>query len=359
MKEVYSVKEAEVIERIPEALAKALQDVPLAKIDDIAREVTTGDGMRADLLIRVQILGRQRTLVFDVKASGQPKPARDSIAQLARITLGSVGREAYPVFAAPYVSDATAALLKDSEIGYLDLAGNCRLAFRDAYVEKTCASAPKERRGEPSLFSPKASRVLRVLLNEPKRDWQVQQLAKAAEVSIGLTSRIKTELVEREWVTVAASGVRLVQPETALRAWAEAYDYRQNRLFEYYSPDTLGDAETAIAEWCRESGIKYALTGFSGARLSSPRVRYNRATIYVQSKIDSVAMNTRLKPVDSGGNVVLLKPFDDGVFEGVETRYGLQTVSPAQLYADLRSIAGRGDEAAEEILERELRPSWQ
>jgi hypothetical protein len=359
VKEVFSVKEVDVIERIPEALARALQNVPLARIDDVSRDATTDDGARADLVIRVRALGLQRTLVFDVKASGQPKPARDSITQLARIARGSVWGEVYPVFAAPYVSEAAATLLRNSGIGYLDLAGNCRLAFPDAYLEKTCASAPREPRGAPSLFSPKASRILRVLLNEPQREWQVQQLAKVAEVSIGLASRIKTELEEREWVSIAANGVRLAQPEAALRAWSDAYDYRQNRLFEYYSPDAPGDSEAAIAEWCRENGVEYALTGFSGARLSSPRVRYNRATIYVRSRIDSVATNTRLKPVDSGGNVILLKPFDDGVFAGAETRYGLRTVSPAQLYADLRSIAGRGDEAAEEILERELRPSWQ
>jgi hypothetical protein len=177
-------------------------------------------------------------------------------------------------------------------------------------------------------------------------------------VSIGLASRMKRQLEDREWIAVGQSGVRVTQPEAMLLAWAAVYTYKQNQVGEYYTLDALGDAETAIADWCRENEVEYALTGFSGARLSSPRVRYNRASVYVRSSIDSLALNTRLKPVDTGGNVLLLKPYDDGVFNGSRFQYGVQTVSPVQLYLDLRSMAGRGEEAAEEVLTRELRPSW-
>jgi hypothetical protein len=71
-----------------------------------------------------------------------------------------------------------------------------------------------------------------------------------------------------------------------------------------------------------------------------------------------LALNTQLKPVDSGGNVLILKPYDEGVFSGARTTYDLRSVSPVQLFLDVRSMAGRGEEAAEEILVRELRPSW-
>ncbi|MCE5190194.1 MAG: type IV toxin-antitoxin system AbiEi family antitoxin [Actinomycetia bacterium] len=103
--------------------------------------------------------------------------------------------------------------------------------------------------------------------------------------------------------------------------------------------------------------MSYALKGFSGARLSSPRVRW--VSIYASSRVDSLALNTQLKPVDSGGNVLILKPYDEGVFNGSQVRYDLRAVSPVQLYLDVKSMAGRGEEAAEEILVRELRPSWQ
>ncbi len=353
------MKESELIEMLPDALQACLINVPMTSIDSIERDVALADGMSADLVVRLGVLGRQQTMIVEAKGSGQPKRAREAADQLNRLMSGPTSKGAYPVFAAPFISEASAAICRDSQIGYFDLAGNCRFAFDNLYVERSSSQNPyKEKRSEAPLFSPKSSRILRVLLNEPRRTWQVQQLSKTADVSIGLASKIKNQLEEREWIVAGEGGFRLAQPEKVLEAWADAYSYKQNGVFEYYTLDSVGDAELAVAEWCRESEVDYALTGFSGARLSSPRVRYNRASIYVSSRIDNVALNTRLKPVESGGNVILLRPYDDGVLAGAQFLYGMQTVSPVQLYLDLRSMSGRGEEAAEEILVRELRPSW-
>jgi hypothetical protein len=358
VKEAFPVKEPEIVERLPEALQACLDGVPKTTIESLERGTGAGDAT-ADLVVRMRLLGRARTLVIEAKASGQPKSARGAIDQLRRLLLDERFRDAYPVFAAPYVSETARSICREAECGYFDLAGNCRFSLDGVYIERASGPNPfKESRGEPSVFSPKSSRILRLLLNEPRREWQVQQLSQVARVSIGLASRIKTQLEQREWITTGEGGVRLAQPEAILQAWATAYDYKQNRVFQYYTLDEIGQAETSIAEWCRESGVAYALTGFSGARLLAPRVRYNRATIYVSSRIDSVADGAQLKPVDTGANVLLLQPFDDGIYDGADDRYGLRTVSAVQLYLDLRSMPGRGEEAAQEILERELRPSW-
>jgi hypothetical protein len=359
VKEAEVVKERELIEQLPAALGACLSSMPDTKIEGTEREVRLSGGMMADLVVKLRILGRERTMVVEAKASGQPKQARAAADQLKRLVLDDSLKGAYPVFVAPFVSETSGAICRESEIGYFDLAGNCRFALDGIYLEKTSPENPyKEKRSDAPLFSPKSSRILRVLLNEPKRKWQVQQLAQAAEVSIGLASKVKRQLEEREWVATEEGGVRLTSPEEALRAWADTYTYKRNQVFEYYSLEGASDVETAVSDWCRESDVTYAMTGFSGARLSSPRVRYNRASIYVASRIDSVAANTGLKPVDTGGNVLLLGPYDEGVFQGARSLYGMRAVSPVQLYLDLRSMAGRGEEAAEEILVRELRPSW-
>ncbi|MDZ4168490.1 MAG: type IV toxin-antitoxin system AbiEi family antitoxin [Coriobacteriia bacterium] len=333
--------------------------MPKTSIKSVEREVIYPDGMSADLVVRLSVLGRERTLLFKTSAVGQPKRAREAVDHLSRLMLAQATRDAYPVFAAPFISDVSAAICRESGVGFFDLAGNCWLSLEDVYVERISPQNPyREKRDTVALFTPKSSRVLRTLLNEPKRTWQVQQLSKTAEVSIGLVSKIKRALEEREWIATGSGVIELVEPEAMLLAWADAYSYKQNRVSEFYSLESVADAEVAVAAWCRESGVPYALTGFSGARLSSPRVRYNRASIYVPSGVDSLALNTQLKSVDSGGNVLLLKPYDEGVFSGSQTRYDLRTVSPIQLFLDVRSMAGRGEEAAEELLIRELRPSW-
>lgn len=354
------MKEVELLESLPSALESCLRNVPKTSIKSVKREVSYPNGMIADLVVSLRVLGQERTLVVEAKATGQPKRAREAVDQLSRLMLTQTTRSAYPVFAAPFISDISAAICRESNVGFFDLAGNCWLSFEDAYIERVSPQNPyKEKRDSVALFSPKSSRVLRTLLNEPKRKWQVQQLSKTADVSIGLVSKIKRALEDREWIAAGPDGIELIEPEAMLLAWADVYSYKQNEVSEFYSLESAADAEGAVAAWCRESGVQYALTGFSGARLSSPRVRYNRASIYVSSRVDSLALNTQLKPVDSGGNVLILKPYDEGVFNGSQARYDLRTVSPIQLYLDVKSMAGRGEEAAEEILVRELRPSWQ
>jgi hypothetical protein len=79
---------------------------------------------------------------------------------------------------------------------------------------------------------------------------------------------------------------------------------------------------------------------------------------YVEDEIDELAENLEIKLVDSGANVMLLKPYDEGVFYGVETKDGSVIVSPIQIYLDLCGIRGRGEEAAEALLDRVIRKTW-
>jgi hypothetical protein len=65
-----------------------------------------------------------------------------------------------------------------------------------------------------------------------------------------------------------------------------------------------------------------------------------------------------LKEVPSGANVTLLEPYDGGVFYGITEYEGLKVVSGVQLYLDLKNYKGRGEEAAQIIYEKALRPTW-
>ncbi len=52
--------------------------------------------------------------------------------------------DAYGVFMAPYVSPKTAEICTKEGVGYIDLAGNCRLSFDGVFIE---------RQGIPNPFS--------------------------------------------------------------------------------------------------------------------------------------------------------------------------------------------------------------
>jgi len=86
-------------------------------------------------------------------------------------------------------------------------------------------------------------------------------------------------------------------------------------------------------------------------------VRYNRAAAYVAGDLSTVTVAAQLKPVDSGPNILLLTPYDEGVFYAASSIGGLMTASPVQVYLDVIGSRARGQEAAEAI-RRELEAKW-
>jgi hypothetical protein len=65
-----------------------------------------------------------------------------------------------------------------------------------------------------------------------------------------------------------------------------------------------------------------------------------------------------LKEVESGANVMLLGPYDEGVFYGTQVIDDIRIVSPIQIYLDLKSYKGGGEEAAEALLREAIKPEW-
>lgn len=55
---------------------------------------------------------------------------------------------------------------------------------------------------------------------------------------------------------------------------------------------------------------------------------------YVSQDIPAVAKQIGLKAVDSGANVTLIQPYDDGVMGNSQRIGGVQTITPVQAYLD-------------------------
>ena len=88
-------------------------------------------------------------------------------------------------------------------------------------------------------------------------------------------------------------------------------------------------------------------------------VRYQRATAYVERDVDELARRLGLKRVTSGANVRLIVPGDEGIFAGVRNVDGVAVAAPAQIYVDLLGQRGRGEEAANALLEGVMKPGWE
>ena len=120
--------------------------------------------------------------MVEVSSLGQPRQIRASVTRLNEIRRELPG--AHPVAAAVYIGPQSARILKSNGLGFVDLSGNCYLAFENVLIEKEGKrNVRPSTRPLRSLFAPRATRVVRVLLIEPARAWRLEELGKAAGVS--------------------------------------------------------------------------------------------------------------------------------------------------------------------------------
>jgi hypothetical protein len=209
--------EQEQIERARQASMHCLQDVPFLCAESATMRLQVDGKHHGGIVTRVRTPARERLLLAEVRSSGQPRIARGAIDQLFHSTTAIP--EAYGVFMAPYVPPRAAEVCTDAGVGYAGLAGNCRLVFDEVYIRIEGNANPKGQKRElRSLYSPKAERVIRVLLTHPGRCWKLQELARDAHVSIGQTHNVKGLLDAREWLRIPPEGFFLSDPRPCWRS---------------------------------------------------------------------------------------------------------------------------------------------
>lgn len=316
---------------------------------------------RWDIVLTVDCPGHRKPLTLFVICRKQMSP---------RIALGlpdarvSVPRGGAIVLFSPSISPRVAEICRQRGLGYLDAAGNCLLRAGGIYIERSGReNAQPDTRPLRRLFSQKSSRVTRALLAEPRRGWQVQELAAAAQVSLGLASKVKQALVTEGYAIEREKRIYVRDARELLDAWAAAYQPSALRL-PLFVPGMAAKAELAVARWLERHSLRFGLTQYAGAWRAAPMVRLSRITIWVEPVTPAAWADFKTmtggSQVESGENVLLWQTDDPAVFEGVRTLGDppLPTVSAIQLYLDLKSIAGRGEEAADAIYERELAASF-
>ena len=78
-----------------------------------------------------------------------------------------------------------------------------------------------------------------------------------------------------------------------------------------------------------------------------------------EKNIDLIKSSLEIRPVPSGANLHILIPYDEGVFYNTNGDREENIVSATQTYLDLIYERGRGEEAAEAILQSVIRRKWQ
>ncbi|MEL7500447.1 MAG: type IV toxin-antitoxin system AbiEi family antitoxin [Planctomycetota bacterium] len=320
-------------------------------VDVVVRQPEAGIEFQFQVKSRERVTPQIADDLFERIASEEPSRAKTTL-----------------VFLAPTISDRVAEIARKHNISFLDYAGNCLVAnerlglllHRKGFKTKLVQSSSPPL---ANVFSPKSSRIVRAMLSEPSRAWQVRELAEHpnVDVSMGLVSKVKHALLFQSYAKEENQRLTLKNPQELLQSWAKNSPIVEETVKFYVRGDTE-EIEETIADWCVHNNHQYALARMSAAWRQAPDVRYNVANVYVRSSavteraLLSLKEKCGARPVETGHNLAFLSPYDSSVFANhIGEPY--QT-SPLQTWLDLKQMSGRGEEAAEAVFEKHIAPSF-
>jgi hypothetical protein len=287
--------------------------------------------------------GTAATFAVEVKRSVLRRQLEEVLSQVATA-------EGSPLVAAPYLGRTLRTSLADRGVSFADTTGNLRLVSDrpGLFVERwgrTKDPWPSDETLQ-SLRGRAAGRAVRALVDF-RPPYGVRDLAKRASMPLGSLSRT-LDLLDREGFVTRGErrAVTDIDWEATIRRWTQDYDFaRSNRLGYYLAPRGLGPMSSNLSEL----GVQYAATGAFAAQRYAPIAPARQAAIYVEDPT-AVAERLKLRPADTGANIVLAEPFDPVVFERSLVRDDVQVVAPTQLAADLLTGPGREPSEGNELL---------
>jgi len=207
---------------------------------------------------------------------------------------------------------------------------------------------------------------LRALLKNDAESvrWASQrELQEATEpgVSLGLVNKIVSHLRDEGYLAAdGKEGIRVVDPEKLLLAWRDAYRFDRVPRAEWFTLLKGADIEKVLREMNRDHAPCVAWAAFSAAERQAPMVRQPKFWLMaLDDQVDRLREALQATRVASGSNLTVLIAPDRGYLAGAkdEDNAGVCT-HPFQTYIDTWHAGGRGEEAAQAVLDRRLKPSW-
>jgi len=239
-------------------------------------------------------------------------------------------------------------------------------ALFDGFQRAGKAPVHKSPRPTANLSTPEAGRVVRALLlpDNAGMRWTQREMQNHCRpnVSLGLVNKVVRHLRDEAFIEESDDGFHLRDPLKLLLAWRDVYRFDRHERRGYF---TLLQGKK-LREALYRFGLHAPLAtyaSFSAAEFQAPHVRQPKTWLYVrQQELAKFEELAEAKPVDSGENLVVLIPDDEGVFYpgdgGILGDNRLACTNAVQTYVDLWHSGGRGQEAADAVLEQRLKPEW-
>jgi hypothetical protein len=260
---------------------------------------------------------------------------------------------AVPVVASRYLSPSVRDWLERRRVSYMDATGNVYLVvdrpalfLRDRGADRDPWRGPGRPRG--NLAGTPAARVVRTLVDFAP-PLSVPALVERSGASTGATYRVVRFLEDEALLTRDPRGpIRTVAWRQIIERWSQDYGFqRSNQVQSFLEPRGL---PALIDRLARSNGLRYAVSGSVAVQQWAPYAPARAAMVYVDD-IGQAAESLALRPVESGGNVLLAAADDDFVFERTTHQEGLAIVAPSQAAVDLLTGPGRNPAEAQALLD--------
>ncbi len=265
--------------------------------------------------------------------------------------------DAVPLLVVPYMGPKARRYISSHDVSWMDLSGNADIRGPGVRIliegQPNRFAAP----GRPSTaFSPKASRIARVMLAAPDRRWLQSDLVHETGLSGGYVSKVVGRLVDDELVVLQPADGRLAlrSPSTMLESWTQVYDFAKHSVAKFHMVGRTGpEVLAALAGRLQGAGIDHVATGLAAAWQISQYADFRLTTLFVAEPLLNPE-TLGLRPVEQGENVWIVTPIDVGVFHAAKDINGVRCVHPVQAYVDLAGQPERAKEAAAELRSHHL-----
>jgi len=366
-----------------EIIEKLAEGTPFEGIDDIKVTGTEtsipegGDSERlGDVMITLQFGDVDISIFPEIKTIVTPKILQQIVPWLVKLKK-SADDYIYPLVC-PYLSPESQEYCLRKRVDFIDLSGNISLVIPGKLFLQRLGR-PNRFPGQKLFqnpFSKVSSRIIRVLLEFPKKGWTIKELREAIDkesksqgsaldfgVSQSTISKTILSLAEELLVRRDDKVIVVPDPRRLLFRWAEKYreQYRRENRNGWtrgnpFSLD-LGPSVFKMKEMCPE--LPFVLTGSSAANLIAPFVSIDRIDVLLPSKQGTEKLSDLDEVEIIGPEFFFLVPADAGAFMFRREVDGIPVASDIQIYLDSYSRGGRDAKQAEYLLGKVIEERWQ
>lgn len=261
----------------------------------------------------------------------------------------------FELLACPHIAEPLALDLRREGLAHADANGRLFLSPEAGVVDLRPASAVyrSPRRG-PAPFSPKATRIIRHLLCHRSSSLSQAELAKQTGASRALVSQVLKQLLDDELVEQLSKSspenpayYRLTDFDRLLDAWKGKDRWQERTTVHEYSVLSSNPQDIARKLVDSVGAGNLAFTQWFAAWQRRPHTTPPVVSCYIKKRrILEIVPARRVK---SGGNLWLIVPEDEGVWQEAQATGGFPLVSDVQIYLDLLQVDQRGPETAAEL----------